>query len=204
MKAHPHYIVFAGVNGAGKSTLFASRAWQDEALNFPMARVNPDEIAVRLGLDQTNEFDQLQAGKEAIRLANRYFAQKKSFNQETTLAGHSALMRMKKARTLGYRVIMFYVGLENAALAEERIAHRVAIGGHNIDAETVHKRFDASLTNFQKALDICDNVWVYDNTTSMTSLAGWEYGTLCWWNIEANKRICWLRGLMHSESWRDG
>ena len=55
-----------------------------------------------------------------------------TFNQETTLCGHSIIRNIKKAKSLGYFVDVSFVGLESSALAVERVEQRVRDGGHGI------------------------------------------------------------------------
>mgnify|MGYP002226304780 CR=1 FL=1 len=55
-----------------------------------MARVNPDEILREQGGDWSNGQDQVAAGRIALRSVDEHLAARRSFNQETTLAGHRA------------------------------------------------------------------------------------------------------------------
>ena len=137
----PFYVVFAGVNGAGKSTLYQSGLWQLPGMPSTMERVNPDEILREQGGDWRSSSDQLRAGREARKRINELFEKRQSFNQETTLTGRLAARNIKHARQQGYRVLVNYVGVQDAAIALERIAHRVAQGGHDIDESAVRRRF---------------------------------------------------------------
>lgn len=197
----PQYVVFAGVNGAGKSTLFRSGLWQSYEFDGDMPRVNPDEILKRSGGSPASRSEQIDAGKQALKLAKSYLDRRISFNQETTLTGRTALSRIKQAHDLGYEVRLYYVGLASADLALERVRHRAEIGGHDIPEDDVRRRSDASIANFAKALDYCDEVRVYDNTQMLTHIAAWRKGTLCWWGGSADKGG-WLLRAMQDETWR--
>lgn len=129
----PVYVVFAGVNGAGKSTFYRTGLWRTEDMPRTMTRVNSDEIVVAQGGDPASSADQLRAGREAVRLIEECLSRRRSFNQETTLTGHAVLRNMSRAREAGYRVVLYYIGVDTAAVALDRIAHRVAVGGHDID-----------------------------------------------------------------------
>ena len=156
MSEQPFYVVFAGVNGAGKSTLFRSDFWHTGGMPATMARVNPDEILREQGGDWSNGQDQVAAGRIALRSVDEHLAARRSFNQETTLAGHRALRTMAEAREKGYRVFLFYIGLANEGIALQRIERRVQAGGHDIDEALVRKRYRASLANLSKALPYCE------------------------------------------------
>lgn len=96
---------------------------------------------------------------------------------------------------------LYYVGLASADLALERVRHRAEIGGRDIPEDDVRRRFDASIANFAKALDYCDEVRVYDNTQMLTHIAAWHRGVLSWWGGSSNKGG-WLLQAMQSELWR--
>jgi len=59
---------------------------------------------------------------------------------------------------------MFYLGVNEPEIAISRIAHRVEIGGHAITEELVRQRFATSLANLREALELCDEVYLIDNT----------------------------------------
>lgn len=166
------YVIYAGVNGAGKSTFYNMKS------QYNLPRVNSDEIVKEFG-DWKNIADTMKAGKIAVQRINDYFAQGISFNQETTLCGHSIFRNIKRAKQQGYVVEMFYVGLESAEIAKERIAKRVACGGHGIPDEDVERRYVESLKSLRKTIEMCDLVSVNDNTETMRRFAIYKNGKLC-------------------------
>lgn len=166
------YVIYAGVNGAGKSTFYNMKS------QYNLPRVNSDEIVKELG-DWKNVADTMKAGKIAVQRINDYFSQGVSFNQETTLCGHSIFRNIKRAKQQGYVVEMFYVGLDSAEIAKERIAKRVECGGHGIPDEDVERRYVESLKNLRKAIEMCDLVSINDNTETMRRFAIYRNGQLC-------------------------
>ena len=190
--ARPFYVVFAGVNGAGKSTFYRSGLWRTEEMPERMAHVDPDEILRAAGGDWRNGGDNLRAGREALVRIDGCFAKGRSLSQETTLSGRLALKNIGRARALGYRVFVYYIGVDSAATALERIEHRVALGGHDIDETTVRRRRNASLSNLALVLDDCEQVAVFDNTVDFTCLALWSSGTLAWWSGGGLRADNWL------------
>lgn len=201
MEPRPQYIVFAGVNGAGKSTLYRSGLWQRDEADSVFARVNPNEILKKSGADPFSLKAQIAAGKKAIEQAEKHLEKRESFNQETTLTGRTALMRMKRAREAGYEIRLHYVGVQSPDIAIERIRHRASVGGHFIEEKDVRRRFDNSLFNFARCLEFCDETRVYDNTDELTRIAIWKHGTLCWW-AGRKASSSWLARAMQSENWR--
>lgn len=200
--SRPRYVIFAGVNGAGKSTLYRSGLWKKSPHDNTLLRVNPDEILKAAGDDPASMKAQISAGKRALQLVDSYLQHQRPFSQETTLTGKLAVSRLKRIRELGYEICMHYVGLKDANLAIERIKHRASIGGHDIAETDVRRRFGASIANFSKALDYCDEVRVYDNTHELTRIAAWSHGTLCWW-CGSPAKGAWLLQAMQSDNWRE-
>lgn len=128
-----------------------------------MPRVNTDEILREFG-DWRNTADLMKAGKLAVERLNFYMLKGITFNQETTLCGHSIIRTIKKAKEIGYVVEMHYVGVDSPEVAKMRIAWRVEMGGHGIPDRDVDKRYIESLINLRTVIDICDLVALYDNT----------------------------------------
>ena len=168
------YIVFAGVNGAGKSTLYQTVAGLAE-----MPRINLDEIVRSFG-SWKNQKDILKAGKIAVRMIDDYFKGNMSFNQETTLCGKSIYKNLLRARENGYRIELYYVGLDSVEIAKQRIRKRVSDGGHGIADEDVERRYTESLIQLEKALKVCDYSEIYDNSEIFTKVAEFESGKCVW------------------------
>lgn len=176
----PRYVLFAGVNGAGKSTLFRSGLWHASEGDAQLSRVNSDEILAAHGWDWADGLAQLRAGKEAVHMMKSFIAQHVSFNQETTLAGKSIVREVQRAAKLGYQIVVHYVGVESPDIAINRIAHRVATGGHDIAPEDVSRRYTASLRNLASVIHCADQVFLFDNTRELVSIAAFSRGELAW------------------------
>ena len=173
MKATKKFTIFAGVNGAGKSTLFYSEANHDLGI-----RLNSDEILHSLGLDWKDMSAQILAGKKLLQLQKECLSNGVSFNQETTLSGQSIFNVIKKAKELGYAIHLRYVGVANPEIAKERVAKRIARGGHGVSDGTLERRFTASKENFIKIYPLCDSIIMYDNTAQMTCVASINAGKI--------------------------
>lgn len=164
------YIIFAGVNGAGKTTLY-----QTDSTYKKLPRVNLDEIVRKFG-SWRNNADVLMAGKIAVKQIKDLFDNEESFTQETTLCGHSILKNIEKAKQLGYKVELYYVGLASSELAKQRVAQRVRDGGHGIPPKDIERRYVESLKNLEKVIPICERVKIYDNTKALKKIASFVRG----------------------------
>lgn len=164
------YILIAGANGVGKSTLYESIP---ELRN--MRRINVDELVREIG-SWKNYADIVNAGKIAVRRINEFFCEGVSFIQETTLCGKSIIKNIMRARKLNYFVEMHYIGVDDVNLAKQRIAHRVANGGHGIPDEDVERRFSKSFVQLKEVMTMIDLLIFYDNTEKFNRFAFFERG----------------------------
>ncbi len=165
-----YYVLYAGVNGSGKSTLYHSRR---EFCDLP--RINTDEILAEFG-DWRNPADVLKAGKIAICRLKELFSKGQSVVQETTLCGRTIIQNVKNAKLDGYKIIVFYVGVETVDIAKERIAFRVKNGGHGIPDADVERRFDESYKNLEVITPYCDEIYFFDNTKIFYPIASIKNG----------------------------
>ncbi len=164
----PEYILIAGVNGAGKSTLYHLL---DNLKDMP--RINIDETVRKLG-SWKNPSDMLTAGKISVKCLQQYLKENRSFNQETTLCGKSIINNINKAKYLGYKITVHYVGVDSPDIAKSRVKERVKRGGHGIPDKDIEKRYKESLSNLKCMIPICDTIFFYDNSKSFNCFAVYQ------------------------------
>ena len=167
-------IVIAGPNGAGKTT-FAEDYLSREEGSPPF--VNGDEIAARLS-PADPAAAALQAGRIALRQMEAHVRGGKDFAIETTLSGRRLAARFGRWKASGYRVTIIHLLLASADQAVERVAQRIAEGGHRIPEAVVRRRFRRSRVNFRRLYrELADEWQVYDNSGPAPILvaesAGW-------------------------------
>jgi predicted ABC-type ATPase len=94
-----------------------------------------------------------------------------SFGLESTLSGLTHLKLLKQARALGYRVEIYYLWLPSPALAMDRIAQRVEMGGHFVPGQDVIRRFSRSVDHFLELYAPAVDYWSFrDNSVKPPSL----------------------------------
>ncbi|MDR0579185.1 MAG: zeta toxin family protein [Campylobacteraceae bacterium] len=158
MENRPQLVVIAGPNGAGKSTL------TEHFIFKKIHIINPDVIA------QEQSLSVLEAGRIALEQRKEMFKNAQSFAIETTLTGNGEIRLMQEAKEQGYKVNLAYVGINNAFLSNKRVKERVIKGGHNVPSEDILRRYDRSINNLPKALEIADRAYVFDNSKSKRQL----------------------------------
>ena len=167
-------LIIAGPNGAGKTT-FATEFLPNEA-DRPYF-VNADLIAA--GLSPFNPVPlAVQAGKLMVKQIREHAEKGRSFAFETTLSGPRHARWIPEWRNGGYRVKPFFLRLPTPEMAIERVAQRVAEGGHDVPEEIIRRRFHAGRRNFDKVFKkIVDDWAVYDNSGTTPLLVDEAIGT---------------------------
>lgn len=155
----PILTIIAGANGAGKSTFTRATS---EALQVRV--VDPDTEALRVRPDNP-EAAAIAGGRLAIRRARAYLDSGESFAVETTLSGNTYLRMMAEAKRKGWLVFLIYVGVDNVQTCIERVALRVAAGGHNVPEADIRRRYARSLANLVLAIQQADSTLLFDNST---------------------------------------
>lgn len=157
----PILTIIAGPNGSGKSTFTRATS---EALRIPV--IDPDLEARNLQRDNP-EGAAIAGGRQAIKRARAYLDSGESFAVETTLSGNTYLRMMVEAKVRGWQVNLIYIGVDNVLTCIERVAQRVATGGHNVLQEDIRRRYTRSLANLLVALQHADSALIFDNSTKV-------------------------------------
>ncbi len=162
------YTIIAGVNGTGKTSFRGVL----EGQGIPLGHIiDPDLIAA------THHFNEIAAGKAALREIKACLSENLTFTQETTLSSHQIIRSLKCAKAQGYQITMYYIGLNSKYESIYRIANRVRKGGHDIPPEDVVRRFDKRFSSLSRAIPYCDKVIFYDNENGFVKVAEISNGT---------------------------
>lgn len=155
LERRPIAIAVAGPNGAGKTTLYRSHL-EPSGLRF----VNADALANRL------QIDAYRAAEAADTIRRMLVESGESFIFETVFSDPvgEKLEFLKETERRGYTVVLFFVGIDSPARADERVSIRVAKGGHDVPRERLASRYKRTMENLRRALVELANVRVYDNS----------------------------------------
>ena len=139
----PEAILIAGANGSGKTT-FARQFLRVRHPEFVF--LNADEI------QRENErwSHPVAAGRELLRRLADMERGRKSFAVETTLSSRMYVPRLHRWSTEGYRTTLHFIEVPSGEYAVQRVARRVAAGGHSVPDADVRRRFDRGLWLFKK------------------------------------------------------
>ena len=150
----PLLIALAGSNGAGKSTFYKTYL-QQLGLQF----INADAIAKELNLDA------YAAVKVATSLREELVHQRESFIFETVFSDPAGekLAFFQDAAAIGFTVVLFFIGISNPDISNERVVFRRLKGGHDVPTDKLITRFPRTLENLRRSIRELPFVLVYDN-----------------------------------------
>ena len=166
MASEKKYVIFAGINGVGKTVLHKVLS---ETVDLGQ-RISIDDIVYSMG-DWRDPLVQIKAARKAMGELRAVIDEGKTFHQETTLPGAAIVRYADLAKSKGYRVVLHYIGVASLDIAKERVRQRVEEGGHGIDEKVMEKRFSDMYNFLFPLIDICDEVYFYDNTLRFTQVA---------------------------------
>lgn len=139
--------------------------------------VNADAIAA--GLSPLNPKSMaIEAGRLMIQRRRILSDSGNDFAFETTLAARTFAPFVIDCRAKTYTINLIYFWLKSADLAVERVARRVASGGHSIAEEVIRRRYVRGRINLISLyLPLCDRWIIYDNSsTNATLVAQYSIG----------------------------
>lgn len=154
--AAPLLVMLAGPNGAGKTTFYEAHL---KALGLPS--LNADILARHTGLDPYT------AAASIADLRDTLIERGESFITETVFSdpvGEKVAV-LAEAAARGFDVSLLYIGIASSELSQERVASRVAAGGHDVPPEKLADRYRRSLENLERAIAQLPRVLLYDNSS---------------------------------------
>jgi predicted ABC-type ATPase len=158
----PKVVLLAGPNGAGKSTL--APALLRDTLRVSDF-VNADVIAH--GLSAFDPSDQgIAAGRVMLARLHELAEKGTDFAFESTLASRSfAPWIAEICRTHGYQFHLVFIWLRAPDMAIARVQARARLGGHEVPAEVIGRRYVRGVRNFFELYAPLAWTWrFYDNS----------------------------------------
>lgn len=151
--------MIAGPNGSGKSTLIAALR-SDPDVVFPQHYINADDIQRARGISAA------AAQAEAQRARAEALQDGRSFAYETVMSHPSHLAVLQQAAAQDYEVTLHFVSLDSPDRNVERVAWRVADGGHDVPEDRTRARYQKTMAAAPSAIALSNNAYVYDNSST--------------------------------------
>lgn len=154
----PRLVVFAGPNGSGKSTLTRRLIERDL---LPTEHIDPDRIAAESGGPGTAATP--ASLLKASRLRETWLRERRDFCFETVLSHPRWLDFIERARSLGYDVSVYYIGIGDPIENVARVRIRTLQNGHFVPDHVVVERWTRSMALLADVARIADRTIVFDN-----------------------------------------
>ena len=161
-EAFPVFHLLAGPNGAGKTSFY----------NFWVRRrvtdaefINADLLCfAALGRHAVSREDAQVGQRLAEARRDELMSQRRSLVAETTFSHPSKLELVRKAKDLGYEVVVYHLNLASADEAVARVTAREAHGGHPVPEANIRARYERNQALIREAARIADRAFVFDNS----------------------------------------
>jgi predicted ABC-type ATPase len=87
-----------------------------------------------------------------------------TFTFESVLSHPSKLDLLRRAKTEGYRIYLYYIATESAEINVNRVKIRVSQNGHSVPEEAIRSRYTKSLELLYEVIKISDRAYLFDNS----------------------------------------
>ena len=156
----PVLLVLAGVNGAGKSSIGGNIMLRRAGMPW----FNPDtytRILVQCGmpLEEANA----RAWQHGVELLDQAIAAADSHAFETTLGGSTMTSKIADASRT-HDVLVWFCDLSSPEQHIQRVATRVAAGGHDIPEAKIRERWINAPINLIRLMPHLHELRVFDNS----------------------------------------
>lgn len=180
-------MVMAGPNGSGKSTITSE---------IPVIGyyINADDIK------KEKVCSDLEAAQLATATREYMVDNGLDFTFESVLSTPRNYELMERAKKNNYNIICIYVLTTNPEINIKRVASRVKKGGHSVKPEKIRERYYRAMKLFPRLLDLCDELYVYDNSYERDvgepeMILSLQYGKIkfkpnAMWSMDNIEKLC--------------
>ena len=151
------YVV-GGTNGVGKSTI------REELLDSSIPYINADFIAKELKAQQSSLMLAELARQYGSEQMKKYIAAGESFAFENNLHEAKTYQWLEEMQKKGYRIELYYIGVNNLQITTKRIQERVKRGEHHVPPDEVFARYENGLKLLRNYFSLPDKLLLIDNT----------------------------------------
>jgi len=151
------FAVVAGPNGAGKSTLskyyLKTECFDGDLMALNLRREHPDWPERWISGTVASELEKQK--QSAIE-------QRKDFAFETNFSNDLIINMINEFKSAGYKISLFYFGINYEKLSLLRVRERMSKGGHNVADDVVKYNFSECPKRVAKNLDLFDYIMFID------------------------------------------
>lgn len=152
--------MIAGPNGVGKSLIY-------KHLIAPRHPSLPLVSAQLYAMESLEHFSDEDARISAAQIwadqtRQHHLSRGESFITETVFSHPSRVALLAQARSLGYEVVLYALGVDDPRELLRRIHQRAQTGGPPVAMHKILGRYPRTLENFRRATRLVDRMHLYD------------------------------------------
>ncbi|MBS1662719.1 MAG: hypothetical protein JST68_16870 [Bacteroidetes bacterium] len=182
------YVV-GGTNGVGKSTI------REELLSPSIPYINADFIAKELKAQHASLMLAELARQYGSEQMKKYIAQEQSFAFENNLHEAKTFQWLEEMQKKGYRIELYYIGVNNLFITTKRIQERVKRGEHHVPPDEVFARYESGLKLMRHYFNLPDKLLLIDNTNNRSTCLEAEKGTII---FQQSTQPQWVKNFIDS------
>jgi predicted ABC-type ATPase len=88
------------------------------------------------------------------------------FTFETVMSHPSKLEFIRLAKSLGYRIYLYFISLEDPIMNVARVEARVRQGGHDVPTDKIVDRYARTMNLLLDAIKLVDRAYLFDNSST--------------------------------------
>lgn len=161
MEARTEFTVIAGPNGAGKSRLspyyIHCKSFDGDLLALNLRKEHPDWEERWIGGSVAGELQKQKENAISLHL---------DFAFETNFSNDLILNMINEFKSAGYKISLFYFGIETIAECCMRVDQRKLYGGHNVERPIIEYNFHEGIKRVQQNLHLFDNITFIDGNSN--------------------------------------
>lgn len=182
------YVV-GGTNGVGKSTI------REELLGPSIPYINADFIVQQLKVQHASLMLAELARQYGSEQIKKYIAGNQSFAFENNLHEAKTFQWLEEMQKTGYRIELFYIGVENLILTTTRIQERVKRGEHYVPPNEVYTRYENGIKLLRYYFNMPDKILMIDNTNIRYACLEAEKGRIIFYPANSPE---WIKTFVNS------
>lgn len=154
--SRPLLVMLAGPNGAGKSTYYHTKL-----AHIGLPFLNADVLA------QQQNIGAYEAAAEVAKMREELRRHQKPFITETVLSDPvgEKVSFLRQSSDQGYDVRLIFIGIDSPAMSLNRVRERVKAGGHDVPVDKIMARYERTLANLERAIQVLPWVNLVDNSS---------------------------------------